>query len=68
MMAEKQISDPKCMLWAFAVTGTVFVRNVAGAHLSYEFESQEHAQQGCGQAGCHAIAITLLGSCCSEQA
>ncbi len=65
MMAEKQSCDPKCTLWAFVVTSTVFVRNVAGAHLSYEFKSQEHAQQGYGQAGCHTVAITLLGSCCS---
>ena len=65
MMAEKQSSDPKCMLWAFVVTSLLFVRNIAGAHLSYKFESQEHAQQGYGQTGCHVVAITLLGSCCS---
>ena len=65
MMAAKQSPDPKCTLWAFVITSIVFVRSVAGAHLSYKFKSQEHAQQGYGQAGCHAVAITILGSCCS---
>ena len=50
----------------YVVTSTgVLQRSAARAHLSYEFKSQQHAQQGYGQAGCHAVDIALVGSCCS---